>query len=199
MKVLEKNQTKVLETDKLLREIITSPAEFKDDEELQLALKSQSAIAKYQNQERRIASCSLNTLKSLSDALLDRGFLSLDELRINAKLAIEAAHHAEKGSKGNKQTVVGLRHKVDELQSELDAAQRSNFLLTVMVSELRSKLKQLAVHEGTVEERQELYRVHNKGIEAELNYTLDGELLSAKLKQFAELVETLDGDADAGS
>ncbi|HAS8307920.1 TPA: hypothetical protein I7705_18270 [Vibrio vulnificus] len=176
MKVLEKNQTKILETEKLLREIITTPTEFKNDEELLKALKSQSGIAKYQNQERNITSCSLNTVKSISEALLERGFLSLDELRINAKKAIEAAHHDEKASKGNKQTVVGLRHKVAELESELDAAQRSNSLLTAMVSELRSRLKQLAVHEGTVEERLELYREHNRTIEAQMSYTLSGEV-----------------------
>ncbi|AEH31777.1 hypothetical protein DEB41_00855 [Vibrio anguillarum] len=176
MKVLEKNQTKVLETEKLLREIITSPAEFKDDEELLKALKSQSDIAKYQDQNRTIEPCSLNTLKSNAESLLERGFVSLDELRINAKLAIEAARLEEKASKGNKTTVVGLQHKVAELESELDAAQRSNFLLTVMVSELRSRLKQLANHEGTVEERQELYRTYNKKVEAELNYTLNGEV-----------------------
>lgn len=176
MKVLEKNQTKILETEKLLKEIITAPTEFKNDEELLKALKSQSGIAKYQNQERNITSCSLNTVKSISEALLERGFLSLDELRINAKLAVEAVHHNEKASKGNKQTVVGLKHKVSELESELDAAQRSNSLLTVMVSELRSRLKQLANHEGTVEERQELYREHNRKIEAQMNFTLNGDL-----------------------
>ncbi len=116
MKVLEKNQTKILETENLLKEIITAPTEFKDDEELLKALKSQSGIAKYQNQERNITSCSLNTVKSISEALLERGFLSLDELRINAKLAVEAVHHNEKASKGNKQTVVGLKHKVSELE-----------------------------------------------------------------------------------
>ncbi|MGR5451939.1 hypothetical protein ACP3V3_19695 [Vibrio sp. PNB22_3_1] len=175
MKVLEKNQTKILETEKLLREVITSPVEFKDDEELMKALKSQSGIAKYQNQERNITSCSLNTVKSISEALLERGFLSLDKLRINAKLAIEAAHHAEKASKGNKQTVVGLKHKVSDLESELDAAQRSNSLLTAMIIELRSKLKQIANKE-TLEERQELYREHNRKIEAQMNFTLNGEL-----------------------
>ncbi|EOX4439155.1 hypothetical protein J4H18_19075 [Vibrio alginolyticus] len=176
MKVLEKNQTKILETEKLLREIITTPAEFKNDEELLKALKSQSGIAKYQNQERNIKSCSLNTVKSISEALLERGFLSLDELRINAKLAIEAERLDEKTSKGNKQTVVGLKHKVSELESSLDAAQRSNSLLTVMISELRSRLKQIANHEGTVEERQELYREHNRKIEAQMNFTLNGEV-----------------------
>lgn len=176
MKVLEKNQTKVLETEKFLREIITYPAEFKNDEELMKALKSQSGLAKYQNQERNITSCSLNTVKSISEALLERGFLSLDELRINAKLAIEAVHHNEKASKRNRQTVVGLKHKVAELKSELDAAQRSNSLLTVMVSELRARLKQIAQHEGTVEEKQELYREHNRKIEAQMNYILNGEI-----------------------
>ncbi|MGR5120871.1 hypothetical protein ACPV5W_19300 [Vibrio astriarenae] len=175
MKVLEKNQTKILETEKLLREIITAPTEFKNDEELLKALKSQSGIAKYQNQERNITSCSLNTVKSISEALLERGFLSLDELRINAKLAIEAAHHDEKASKGNKQTVVGLRHKVSELESELDAVQRSNSLLTAMVIELRSKLKEIANKE-TVEERQEIYRRHNRTIEAQMNYIDNGEV-----------------------
>ncbi|PSW83935.1 hypothetical protein ACN08P_15220 [Photobacterium leiognathi subsp. mandapamensis] len=175
MKVLEKNQTKILETEKLLKEIITAPTEFKNDEELLKALKSQSGIAKYQNQERNITSCSLNTVKSISEALLERGFLSLDELRINAKLAVEAVHHNEKASKGNKQTVVGLKHKVSELESELDAAQRSNSLLTAMIIELRSKLKQIANKE-TLEERQEIYRRHNRTIEAQMNYIDKGEV-----------------------
>ncbi|EJK2423600.1 hypothetical protein NK619_001246 [Vibrio parahaemolyticus] len=176
MKVLEKNQTKVLETEKLLRKIITSPVEFKDDEELLKALKSQSGIAKYQDQNRTIESCSLNTLKSNAESLLERGFVSLDELRINAKLAIEEALHNETTSKGNKPTVAKLTLQKEELKAELDAAQRSNFLLTVMVSELRSKLKELANNEGTVEERQEKYRDYNKKIEAEMNYTLNGEV-----------------------
>ncbi|WP_305829616.1 hypothetical protein [Photobacterium leiognathi] len=175
MKVLEKNQTKILETEKLLKEIITAPTEFKNDEELLKALKSQSGIAKYQNQERNITPCSLNTVKSISEALLERGFLSLDELRINAKLAVEAVHHNEKASKGNKQTVVGLKHKVSELESELDAAQRSNSLLTAMIIELRSKLKQIANKE-TLEERQEIYRRHNRTIEAQMNYIDKGEV-----------------------
>ncbi|WP_318469355.1 hypothetical protein [Photobacterium leiognathi] len=175
MKVLEKNQTKILETEKLLKEIITTPTEFKNDEELLKALKSQSGIAKYQNQERNITPCSLNTVKSISEALLERGFLSLDELRINAKLAVEAVHHNEKASKGNKQTVVGLKHKVSELESELDAAQRSNSLLTAIIIELRSKLKQIANKE-TLEERQEIYRRHNRTIEAQMNYIDKGEV-----------------------
>lgn len=176
MKALEKNQTKILETEKLLKEVITTPAEFKDDEMLLKALKSQSGIAKYQNEERNITSCSLNTVKSISEVLLERGFLSLDELRINAKLAIEDAHHNEKASKGNKQTVVGLKHKVAELESQLDALRRSNSLLTATVSELRSQLKQMALYEWTAEQRKKIYHDHNRKLEAQMSYTLNGEV-----------------------
>ncbi|MEZ9754909.1 hypothetical protein AB4257_11565 [Vibrio splendidus] len=195
MKVLEKNQTKILETEKLLKEIITTPAEFKGDEVLMKALKSQSGIAKYQNEERKITSCSLNTVKSISEALLERGFLSLDELRINAKEKIDEAQSDAGTAKGSKRkTKADLESEKAELKSELDAAQRSNFLTLVIISELRSKLKQLAAYEGTVEERLELYREHNRKIEAELSHMLDGELLSSKLKQLADLIETLNGE-----
>ncbi len=176
MKVLEKNQTKVLETEKFLREIITSPTTFKDDAELLKVLTSQAGIAKYENPERNIPSCSLNTLKSNSEALLDRGFLSLDELRINAKLAINNVLYAEKSTRGNKQTATGLQHKVSELKAQLDSAHRSNALLTAMVMEMRAKLKQLAMHEGTQEDRRELYRVHNRKLEAQMSYTFNGEV-----------------------
>lgn len=176
MKVLEKNKTKVLETENLLKEIIVSPEEFKADISLLKALKSQSAIAKYRNDERNIMPCALNTLKSISEALFERGFLYLDELRVNAKLALESTQRVTITSKGNKQTTTGLRRKVSELEQQLNAVQRSNFLLTVVVSELRSKLKQVAEYEGTVEERRELYLHHNRKIEAELNYTLNGEI-----------------------
>jgi hypothetical protein len=176
MKVLEKNQTKVLETEKLLRSIIDSPLEFKGDETLQKALKSQSSIAKYENQELHITTCSLNTLKSISDSILDRGFLGFNELRVNAKTAIEAALYEEEVGKLNKQTTTGLKLKVAKLERQLHVMQRTNFFLTAMVTDLRSKTKLLSEHNGTQEERKELYRVHNKIIEAEMNYIQNNEV-----------------------
>ncbi|TCV12434.1 hypothetical protein [Vibrio crassostreae] len=176
MKVLEQNQTKILETETFLREIITSPTEFKCDAELLKALTSQAGIAKYENPERNIASCSLNTLKSNSEALLERGFLALDELRINAKSAIEGVLHDKKSTKGNKQTTIGLKLKVSELEAQLDTAQRSNALLTNIVMEMRSKLKQLAMDEGAQEERQQIYRTYNLKLKAKMSYMLDGEV-----------------------
>lgn len=174
MEAKEINQLKVLNTVKFLKEIIDKPDNFKDDENLIKTLNSQGGIAKYENEAREICSCSLNTLKTTSDKLLERGFLlGLDQLRLNAKTAIESAIE---GKKPSKQTKMGLRNTVNELKDELDIAKRSNFLLTTMISDLRSKLKQLAENDGSVEERKELYRRFNKEVQTKLNYTLNGEL-----------------------
>lgn len=175
MRVLEKNKIKVIETEKLLKEIITSPQEFLENNKLIQALKSQSAIAKYQDNERNISPCSLNTVKSLAEVMLDRGFYSLNELRINAKLAIESAQSSKNNSKPNKQTVIGLKQKVKELESQLEVMRQSNLFMTITIQELRSRLKQLSEHEGTLEERKELYQYHNKKVEAQLSYSLHGE------------------------
>lgn len=173
MQAKETSQVKVLKTISLLKEVITNPTNFKNDKVLVKALKSQGGIAKYENAELDIAACSLNTFKTTSSSLLERGFLSLDELRINAKLAVE---NALLGTKANKRTQTGLKQKIAELEAELDVAQRSNFLLTTIIKELRSKLKQMSEHDGSTEEKKEIYRTYNKLIEAELSYTLHGEL-----------------------
>ncbi|MDO6498885.1 hypothetical protein [Photobacterium sanguinicancri] len=185
MKIGEKNQTKVLETEKLLLAIIQAPNDFKGDAELYKALKSQSAMAKYENPERQVVSCSLNTVKSISVALLSRGFLGLDELRVNAKAAVEAALHAEKTGKPNKQTATGLKLKVEELERQLDAMRFACLNLTTVVDELRSHSKKLSEHSGTLKQRIELYQEENARIEIKLSHAqqsndFDAFLLSLK-------------------
>jgi len=169
MNTLEINQQKVIETKVLLKEVIGEPVPFKDDHLLKSALRSQGGLAKYSNPERGIALCSLNTLKSASEFLLDRGFLELDELRINAKDAIEVSVVANKATKG---TRVGLRHKVDDLESELCIMKKSNFLLTTIISELRAELKKMAFSTESREFRESEYSRINQTIGIELNYTL---------------------------
>lgn len=173
MEAKEINQLKVLNTAELLKKVITEPDNFKSNNVLIKALNSQGGIAKYENEEEEITSCSLNTLKTTSEALLERGFLELNELRLNAKYAIEGAIE---GNKANKQTKTGLTNTVNKLKDELDIATRSNFLLTTIISDLRSKLKQLAENDDSIEERKELYRRFNKEVQTKLDYTLDGEL-----------------------
>ena len=173
MKTLEVNQKKVIETKSLLLEIIKEPSKFRNIKALTPVLKSQSGLAKFSDSERDIVSCSLNTLKSASESLLDRGFIELDELRINAKNAIEAV---VVGNKATKSTQTGLRHKVDELESKLSTVQKSNFLLTTIISELRSELKKMAHSNDSSEHRKTTYQEVNRKIEAKLSYVHHGEV-----------------------
>lgn len=173
MNTLEVNQQKVLESKSLLIEIIKEPLSFKDNEAIKIALKSQGGLAKFSDKERTIAACSLNTLKTASDALLNRGFVELDELRINAKNAIQKAIV---GSKATKSTLTGLHNKVDSLESQLNTMRKSNLLLTRIIYELRSELKRMAYSSDTAEKIQNDYKNINYTIEAKLGYTLDGEV-----------------------
>ncbi|OUS03272.1 hypothetical protein A9Q81_07755 [Gammaproteobacteria bacterium 42_54_T18] len=168
MNTLEINQQKVIETKVFLKEITGDPVPFKDDLSLKSALKSQGGLAKYSNSERGIASCSLNTLKSASESLLERGFLELDELRVNAKDAIESVFV---GKKATKTTRTGLKHKVVDLEHELCTMQKSNFLLTTIISELRGGLKKMALSTESREFQESEYRRINQEVEIKLNYT----------------------------
>ncbi|MGR6860218.1 hypothetical protein ACU5EH_07850 [Aliivibrio salmonicida] len=171
--VLEKNQRKIIETKALLLEVIKDPTPFKDDVDLATALKTQAGLAKYYNEERDINSCSINTFKANSESLLDRGFIDIDELRINAKDAIEGAIIDNKPLKNTK---TGLRHKVDALEIERITLQKTNFLLSMIINDLRGELKELAHSTNTVKQRQEKFKHVNKVVEAKLNYTLNGKL-----------------------
>ncbi|AZG74810.1 hypothetical protein [Shewanella livingstonensis] len=168
MKSFEVNQKKIIATKSLLLEIITAPSDFKGIEKLVLALKSQNGLAKFSDNERNITPCSLNTLKSASESLLDRGFLELDELRVNAKDAIETVVI---GYKAIKSTRTGLKNKVDELELKLGTMQKSHFLLSTLICELRRELRQMAYSSDSVKQRKITYQEMNSKIEAKLSYT----------------------------
>ena len=170
--VLEKNQRNIIETKALLLDVIKEPISFKDDAALIQAVKTQKGLAQYNNEERKIGLCSLNTFKSNAEMLLDRGFLEIDELRINAKDAIEEAII---GCKPLKNTKTGLRHKVDAVEVERDTLQKTNFLLSMIVNELCGELKAMAHSTDSVKQRQEKFNHVNKTVEAKLSYTLNGE------------------------
>jgi hypothetical protein len=173
MNTLKINQKKILETKALLTEVITDPFPFKGDSTLISALKSQSALAMYSNENRDIASCSLNTLKRASESLLTRGFVDLDELRINAKNALESA---TLGQKATTKTRIGLKYKVDKLQAQLSTMNKSNFLQTCIIEELRLELKQMAYSNQSSEQAKKMYQEFNKRLEAKLFITLNGKL-----------------------
>lgn len=168
----ENNQRTILSTEALLQEIIKSPDGFKNNDGLVQALKSQGGLAKYENAERHIGTVAINTVKSLSELLLDGGFEGFDRFRINARDAIEKALKG-KIKKSNEESA---RQKLASTEEMLAITQQSNFLLNTVIKEMRSHLKAMALQDWTDEERLKHYKDINKKIEAQLNYVNHGEV-----------------------
>ncbi|MBQ4852512.1 hypothetical protein [Pseudoalteromonas sp. MMG012] len=168
----ETNQRTILATDALLQEIIKSPDEFKNNDSLTKALKSQGGLAKFEYAERHIGTVSINTAKSLSELLYDDGFESFDRLRINARDAIEKALKG-KIKKSNEESA---RQKLALTNETLAITQQSNFLLNTIIKEMRSHLKAMALQDWTDEERLKRYKDINKKVEAQLHYANYGEV-----------------------
>ena len=168
----ENNQRTILSTEALLLEIIKSPVEFKNNDGLVKALKSQGGLAKYEDAERHIGAVAINTVKSLSEFLLDGGFDDFDGLRINARDAIEKALTG----KIKKTTTESARQKLASTEETLAITQQSNFLLNTVIKEMRAHLKAMALQDGSDEERLKRYKDINKKVEAQLNYVNHGEV-----------------------
>lgn len=172
----EKNHLKVTKTHDFLKEIIASPENFKEDEALLKSLKSQGGIAKYECKERYLEKCSLNTLKTSADELLTGGFSSLDKLRKNAVNAIEFTKKGVKSRKGNTSTSIGQKNRIAEQKKEIEALQRHNLMLTVLLRKTRSRMKILALLKGTDDEKWERYSEYNNEIQAISDHTFGGEI-----------------------
>jgi hypothetical protein len=168
----ENNQRTILATEALLQEIIKSPDEFKSNDGLVKALKSQGGLAKYEDAGRHIGAVAINTVKSLSELLLGDGFDGFDRLRINARNAIEKAL---KG-KIKKSNAENARQKLASTEETLAITQQSSFLLNTVIKEMRSHLKAMALQDRTDEERLKRYKDINKKVEAQLNYVNYGEV-----------------------
>ncbi len=167
----ETNQRTILATEAVLQEIIKSPDEFKNNDGLVKALKSQGGLAKFEDAEQHIGAVSINTVKIHSE-LLDGGFDYFDILRINARDAIEKALKG-KIKKSNEESA---RQKLASTEETLAITQQSNFLLNTVIKEMRAHLKAMALQDGTDEERLKRYKDINKKVEAQLNYVNYGEV-----------------------
>jgi len=168
----QNNQRTILATEALLQEVIKSPDGFKNDDGLVKALKSQGGLAKYEDSERHISAVAINTAKSLSELLLDDGFDGFDQLRTNARTAIEKALTG----KVKKSTAETTRQKLASAEKMLAITQQSNFLLNTVIKEMRAHLKAMALQDGTDEDRLKRYKDINKKVEAQLNYVNYGEV-----------------------
>ncbi len=159
----------------LLRDVVTNPSKYKDNSYLLTSLKSQGALASYENDELGIKKCSLNTFKTASIEYLPGGFEEINELRLNAKLALDSPQ--EEVSENTK-TVAGSKRKADRLQRELDKVREHNCLLSIIISEMKSKMKELATSKESVAKRQANYQLFDEHLEYKLSYALQKEALT---------------------
>ncbi|MCE3220318.1 hypothetical protein G5C64_15945 [Vibrio diabolicus] len=172
----ERNQLKVLNTRDFLKEIIGSPKTFKEDNELLKQLKSQGGLAKFECQERNIESCALNTFKANAEEVIGGGFAEIDKLRTNAVNALEFEIKGKKSRKGSLTTHAGQKKRISEQKKEIEALQRENMLLTALLREARSKMKTLAIHKGTEEQRWEVYLTANQQIQNVSDLYFEGDI-----------------------
>lgn len=124
----------------LLRNIIESPSDYNENMELLSKLKSQGDFATYSNSEIGIISVSLNTHKKYADILLDNGFEEFNHFRKRALKKLTKLEQVVSNPKNySKQYYMDL---TGEQKDYIDTLKKENYMLTIMVDELRSKLKQ---------------------------------------------------------
>ena len=173
MKILQKNQDKVVNTKELLIQIINDPKNYSTPE-IQNALMSQRKLAAFFNKEYAITSCTLNTLKSAADYCLSRGFIELDELRQNAKAALEK--EIVKESKPNHNTKAYFKERLKNAEIELDKSKHTIMSLTTIIGEMSLELARMANSNNmTNEGRQALYQDLNNKLQHKLSFTLGSE------------------------
>ena len=168
----ELNQQSVLAEMALLTSIIQEPEKFKNDIDLQKALKSQGEFSKYKNEQRNIINMSLNTQKSCAEQLLEGGFDELNERRKNAILAFEVSEIAKHNS-SNKNTRSGLLKKVEYLEKDVSILEKQNMLLATLIMGLKTDLEYYA-HTSGIEALMADCKVKSREIEIKLNYALNG-------------------------
>lgn len=169
----EQNQQSLLSLMNFLLHVIENASDYKDDEDLKLALKSQGALAKYKNSEHNIIACSLNTQKSGAEALLSDGFNELNQRRKKALIALEMK--VEDKNRSNKQTRSGLIKKVEELENDVLILQKRNVLLSSIVSNMSATLENFARESQRPDLLSQL-EDKQREIEAKLSYVFDGEI-----------------------
>lgn len=170
VKILQKNQDKVTNTKILLIKIINEPEKY-NLPEIQSALCSQRKLAAFSSEGCAITPCTLNTLKSAAEYCLPRGFIELDELRKNAKAALE--EEANKNLKPNHNTKAYFKERLRNAEVELDRNKRTIMSLTVIINEISSELARIAYSSNiSNEERQVIYQEVSRKLQYKLSFTL---------------------------
>lgn len=159
----------------LLIEIIEDPSQWYNNQEFIAALKVQGKLAKWLDNERGIVPCSLNTLKTSAKDVLDGGYNRLDQFRINALDAIEG--HVEQKNRSNKNTKMGLKKKVKELEREVLIVKQQNTILVHLVCDLKEKAAKYAMKAPDLTRAQ--CEKDMRGVEAKINFAANEDLFKA--------------------
>lgn len=124
-----KNNQSVLNLRDLLRDITTSPDKYLEQTLVIQALNSQGTLAKISDESKGIFPSSINTQKRIAENIIEGGYQALDQLRINALLAVEKKKYANK--QPDKETKAGLLLTIKQLESEKQSLRNDLLLLTL--------------------------------------------------------------------
>lgn len=171
MQILQKNLVKVSNTKILLIKIINEPGKY-NTPEIQNALSSQRKLAAFSSDEHEItSSCVLNTFKNAAEYCLSRGFTELDELRQNARKALEEDEETDSKPKNNTKTY--FKERLKNAEEDVDRNKRTIIGLTAIIGEMSSELARMAYSNNmTNKERQAIYEDMNKKLQHKLSFTL---------------------------
>lgn len=147
-----------------LLQVIDNPIPWLENHEFINSLKSQSKLAKWENAERKITSCSLNTLKSSADSVLNDGFSGIDLRRIGALEVIE--REVAKKLQPKPGTRVALEAKIKDQSVKIATLEARNMTLTHFIRELQSIAENAILSSGSkvsvVRHKRNLAVVHAK-------------------------------------
>jgi septal ring factor EnvC (AmiA/AmiB activator) len=166
------NESMITKKRDLLLDIIDSPSKYIENEHLKKSLKSQGAFALCEDEELGINKCSLNAFKTYSKDYLCGGFDEIDHLRLNAKSQLKSP---KEDLSENTKTIAGSKRKSDRLQRELNKVREQNFLLSIIIKEMKSRMKELAESSKSIDKRRAIYQSFDEKLEHELSYSLRNE------------------------
>lgn len=127
---MKANKESVVRLIELLIQVIDTPAQFLDDDDLKMAVKSQLKLAEYNNSEQGIVGCSLNTLKKIA-AGIGEGFGGLETLRVQAEMALSKPRPKKKPS--SRRTLQEEKARLERIVSSQDVdLQRLNLVISAM-------------------------------------------------------------------
>lgn len=139
-KRVKENKENLLNLIIFLKDVCTNVSKYKDDVDLNKILSNQKLLASYKNEEFKIKSTSLNTLKRTSEKLLESGFNELDNLRLVALKTLTEYSDVNSEKAWSKQA---LKNKNNNLEKNIDNHIKNSMLCMSQIMETIVTLKNI--------------------------------------------------------